>query len=205
MIMSMYKVICVTNRRLAGAEFLSQLEKIVQTEVAAVVLREKDMEEAEYEQLAKEADRLCRAAGVPLVIHSHTAVAERLKLPNLHLPCAGLSVMTEEEKRRFKTIGASVHSVEEATEAYRAGASCLIAGHIYETECKKGKAPRGIRYLEEICQAVPIPVYAIGGITPANAGECKRAGAAGVCVMSSLMQSEEPEQLVEALLECASE
>ena len=85
----------------------------------------------------------------------------------------------------FLAVGCSVHSVEEAKEAQKLGATYLTAGHIYTTDCKKGLPPRGLDFLREICNAVTIPVYAIGGI---HAGtrqiqEVMDCGASGACIM----------------------
>ena len=89
----------------------------------------------------------------------------------------------------FHTVGTSIHSVSEAVEAEKLGTSYLTAGHIYVTDCKKGLPPRGLPFLQNVCQAVQIPVYGIGGIKidEAQLHELKNAGAAGGCVMSGMM------------------
>lgn len=189
----------MTSRRLAGEGFTAQLKKIVDGGVNGVILREKDLDETEYERLAREAQRICSAAGVPLYLHSYAGAAERLKIGRLHLPLAKLLQMEAEEKKRFQEIGASVHSLREAVQAEAAGAAYVTAGHVFWTDCKKGLAPRGLSFLEEICSTVRIPVYAIGGITPETAWDCLAAGAAGVCLMSSLMQAEDPGSILEEI------
>lgn len=90
----------------------------------------------------------------------------------------------------FKTIGVSVHSVEEALEAEALGASYLIAGHIYATDCKKGLPARGTGFLRAVCEAADIPVYGIGGIhlDEAQIKEVLGCGAAGGCIMSGMMR-----------------
>jgi thiamine-phosphate pyrophosphorylase len=75
-------------------------------------------------------------------------------------------------------------------EAQRLGCSYLVAGNIYETDCKQGLPGRGLDFLQAACQASALPVYAIGGITPARLAAVLAAGAAGACVMSGLMQGE---------------
>lgn len=89
-----------------------------------------------------------------------------------------------------KKIGCSIHSVEEAVEAQKLGASYITAGHIYATDCKKGLAPRGLEFLKEVCESVTIPVYAIGGIDVEGTrrDEVKMCGAAGSCIMSGMMR-----------------
>ena len=90
----------------------------------------------------------------------------------------------------FSAIGASVHSVDEAQRAQVLGATYLTAGHIFTTDCKKGLPPRGLQFLQEVCQSVSIPVYAIGGITldPQKIETVLSCGASRVCIMSGMMQ-----------------
>ena len=107
-----------------------------------------------------------------------------LSISRIHLP---LSMLTKELCAEFQTVGASVHSIEEAQKAERLGASYIIAGHIFATDCKRNLAPRGLEFLNNVCRSVKIPVYAIGGITPDNLRDVLNAGAAGACVMSGLM------------------
>ena len=96
--------------------------------------------------------------------------------------------MTEAEKKAFPILGVSCHSVEEAGKAKELGCTYIIAGHIFETDCKKGVPPRGLEFLKEVCDTIDIPVYAIGGITMDNIALVKNAGAAGGCMMSGLMR-----------------
>lgn len=90
----------------------------------------------------------------------------------------------------FHKIGTSVHSVEDAIEAQRLGATYVTAGHIFTTDCKKGLPPRGLDFLKNVCEAVTIPVYGIGGIKfdPYQWGDLKNQGACGGCIMSGMMQ-----------------
>lgn len=68
------------------------------------------------------------------------------------------------------------------------GADFLIAGHIFQTDCKKDLAPRGVKFLTEIVSNVEIPVYAIGGINPQNEHLIYECGANGICIMSGYMK-----------------
>lgn len=190
--MSAYRIICVTNRRLAENDFLKQLEKIASAGVDAVILREKDLDIQAYENLAEYAAKICKRHQVPLILHTYAETAERIGIRRIHLSYKDFESLNVQRRSRFDDIGVSVHSAEEAAAAWKAGASCLTAGHIFATDCKKGVLPRGLSFLEEICRSVRIPVYAIGGISPENAQSCIRAGAAGVCLMSSLMRAETP-------------
>ena len=184
----MYRKICVTNRALALHPFEEQIARVLATRPYALILREKDLSEADYEKLSEKVRSLCDDSETQLVLHSYPSVARKLGISAIHMPLAGFTAMSEEEKAQFTIRGASVHSVEDALRAERAGATYVTAGHIYATDCKKGLPGRGLDFLLDVCAAVDIPVYAIGGIDETNADACIAAGAAGVCMMSGYMK-----------------
>ena len=187
MIMSMYKRICVTNRKLVSGDFLEQITQAIESGCDAVILREKDLEEKEYEQLAGQVLDICKRHFIPCMLHTYTQVADHLGADALHLSYEAFLQLQGEQRMHFTIQGVSVHSVQEAAIAYQAGATYLTAGHIFATDCKKNVPPRGLGFLRSVCEAVPIPVYAIGGILPDHATECMQVGAAGVCMMSYYM------------------
>lgn len=187
MIIFMYDIICVTNRKLCG-NFLPRIEEIAACRPKGIILREKDLPEDEYARLAREVKAVCDNYDVPFIMHSFVQAAISLGVNRIHLPMPLLRQLTAEEKTEFHNIGASVHSAEEAKEAETLGASYLTAGHIFATDCKKGLPGRGPEFLSEVCRSVNIPIYAIGGISPENIKEVRKAGASGACVMSGLMQ-----------------
>lgn len=183
-------IIAVTNRALCRRPFAEQIERVCRLRPRALILREKDLEEAAYQALAAEVLAICAQYRVPCVLHHFTEAARNLGVRRLHLPlrqledaggAAGLGT--------FDLLGASVHSAEEARRAQELGASYVTAGHIYATDCKKGQPPRGTGFLREVCGAVRIPVYAIGGIRAEETvlREMLDCGAAGACIMSGLM------------------
>ena len=88
----------------------------------------------------------------------------------------------------IKRIGTSIHSVEDAVFAESHGADYITAGHIFTTDCKKGLPGRGVDWLKSICNAVSIPVYAIGGISDANVSLLSNCNIAGYCMMSASMK-----------------
>lgn len=88
----------------------------------------------------------------------------------------------------IKWIGTSIHSVEDAVFAESHGADYITAGHIFTTDCKKGLPGRGINWLKSICNAVSIPVYAIGGISDANVSMLYDCNISGYCMMSASMK-----------------
>lgn len=171
-------------------EQIERLTRLTQQRPQAVILRAKDIDSEAYRSLAKSAQHICTAARLPLILHSDWQLACELGINRLHLPLALLRQMPACERAHFAWLSTSVHSVDEALEAQGLGASVLITGHIYATQCKAGLAPRGLRFLQEVCKAVQLPVYAIGGIgfDKAQHAELLAQGARGACVMSAYMR-----------------
>ena len=182
-------VIAVTNRKLCNRPFTEQLERVCRHHPRALILREKDLSEHEYELLAEQVLEICGTHDVPCILHTYTEVARRLGCSRIHLP---LPLLRTEASSLgdFSLVGTSVHSVEDAIEAEKLGASYLTAGHIYVTDCKKGLPPRGTGFLREVCLQVSVPVYAIGGIhlDENQMKEIIDSGAAGGCIMSGMMR-----------------
>ena len=184
----MSDLICITNRKLCSNNFLDQIEMIASAHPKAIVLREKDLSEKEYEQLARQVMQICQKHGTQCILHSFSNVATTLGATAVHMPLPLLQKMTPQEKSHFQIIGASCHSLEEAKEAQNLGCTYITAGHIFLTDCKKGLPGRGLPFLEEICKTVRIPVYAIGGISSQNMESVRKTGAAGACIMSGFMR-----------------
>ena len=195
----MCKIICITNRSLCGNDFLSRLEAVAAAHPDAVILREKDLSEAEYLRLAQQAKAICEKHQTPLILHSFSNAAKALSHKAIHLPMPVLRTLSAEERSYFSVLGASCHSVEEAKEAEQFGCTYITAGNIFETDCKKGLPGKGVEFLREICESVNIDVYALGGISARNIAEVMRSGADGACIMSGFMKAENPKKLMEEL------
>ncbi len=160
----------------------------------AMILREKDINVGFYETLARIGMGSCKANGVRFVMHTFFSAAKKLGVEDIQLPMEVYRNFPKDLKGL--NTGASIHSLEELDEAVKAGAKWVIFGNVFETTCKPGKPAEGIEMLKKICAASPVPVYAIGGITPENARQCKDAGAAGVCAMGIFMTCPDPTELV---------
>ena len=184
-------VIAVTNRKLTARPYLEQIERICRKRPEALIVREKDLREEEYGRLAAEVHDICKRHEVPCIYHTFVRAAREAGAEAIHLP---LPLLRKHGGKKglaeFPVIGTSVHSLEEAKEAEMLGVSYMIAGHIYQTDCKKDLKPRGLGFLREVCRSVSVPVYAIGGINfgSGQMEEVMQAGAAGGCVMSGAMR-----------------
>lgn len=191
--MSELPLIAVTDSATCPRPLPKQIErlaKLTELRPQAVILRAKSLDKAAYRTLALQAQQSCKVTGIPLILHSDWQLAHDLGISKLHLPLALLRQISEYERAYFTWLSTSVHSVGEAQEAQALGATVLIAGHIYTTQCKAGLAPRGLGFLQSVCSAVNLPVYAIGGISfdATQHAELKANGARGACVMSAYMR-----------------
>lgn len=188
----MFDLLCLTDRTLCREPFLDRVAAIAAARPAALILREKDLPEDQYQALAAQVMSLCRQAGVPCILHTFVGAARALGAQAIHLPLPVLRTLSAGERAAFPALGASCHSVEEAREAVALGATYLTAGHVFATTCKAGLPGRGVEFLAQVCAAVPCPVYAIGGVGPENLPALAQAGAKGGCVRSPLMTCPDP-------------
>ena len=188
MIMSMYKKICITDRKLVSGDLAEKIGSIAQSDVSCIILREKDLSEEEYDKLARKIVPICEKNGKICILHTFTETAKKLGNPYIHLTMDDLRKLGSCEKSFFKLIGASAHTAEEAAEAEKLGADYVTISNIYNTDCKKGLEGKGTGLIKKAVEACNIDVYALGGIHPDNIDECISAGAAGVCMMSEYMK-----------------
>lgn len=191
--MSKLPLIAVTDSASCPRPLHKQIErlaKLTELRPQSVILRAKSLDKAAYRTLALQAQQSCKAAGIALILHSDWQLARKLGIQNLHLPLALLRQLPACERAHFTWLSTSVHSVGEAQEAQALGATVLIAGHIYTTQCKAGLAPRGLGFLQAVCSTVSLPVYAIGGIgfDAEQHAELQANEARGACVMSAYMR-----------------
>lgn len=137
--------------------------------------------------------------GVPqskLVVNDRADVAECFGTRGVQLPYHGLDVKHVNRSFPKLTIGCSVHSMEEAHYAEKNGAHYLLYGHVFPTTSKEGKIPQGLTGLKKITRSISLPVIAIGGIQTKNVRDVIQAGAAGIAVMSGILESDSPLQAV---------
>ena len=192
-------VICVTHRLLCPDDFLERLDRIAAQHPYAIVLREKDLSESEYEALARDCLRICQKRAVPLNLNSQIAVARRIGCDGIHLPFH-LLLQHKNELDDFSRVGVSLHSPEEAAQLADTPATYVQAGHVFPTDCKAGVPPRGLSFLRAVCQATDLPVFGIGGINAERYPAVLQTGAAGACIMSGLMTCSDVAQTMQPML-----
>ena len=165
--------------------FLERISIIAKEKPYAIMLREKDLDINEYNNLAIQVKDICNKNKVMLIINNNIESAINLGITNIHLSMKNL-IENKDKLGKFDKVGASVHSLDEAIQAQKLGVDYIIAGHIYSTSCKQGVPPRGLSFLCDISSKMQIPVFAIGGITSDKKGDILKTGAKGICIMSEI-------------------
>ena len=184
----------VTDRRWLkeGETLVTRTEEAIDGGVTFVQLREKDLDEENFEREGRELKELCRKRGVPFVINDNVELAAKLDADGVHV---GQSDMEALDVRRIiggdKILGVSAQTVEQAVTAEKHGADYLGVGAVFPTGSKDDAAEVSYDTLKAICAAVKIPVIAIGGITEDNVTELSKSGICGIAVISALYAKED--------------
>lgn len=184
----------VTDRRWLkeGETLVTRTEEAIDGGVTFVQLREKDLDEENFEREGRELKELCRKRGVPFVINDNVELAAKLDADGVHV---GQSDMEALDVRKIiggdKILGVSAQTVEQAVTAEKHGADYLGVGAVFPTGSKDDAAEVSYDTLRAICDAVKIPVIAIGGITEDNVTELSKSGICGIAVISALYAKED--------------
>lgn len=177
-----------------------QVELAIQGGVTFVQLREKKKSKEEIIQIAREIKQITDKYQIPFVINDNVEVALEVDADGVHV---GQEDMKAVEARGLlgdkKIIGVSVHTVEEAVEAQKMGANYIGVGAVFPTSTKKNAVKMSNKTLQDICQAVDIPVVAIGGIQTENIMELKESGIDGIAVVSAIFSKKDIKQAAKEL------
>lgn len=187
-------------------EFLKALEEAIEGGVTFVQIREKNKTTAEYINLVSKTLEITRKHNVPLIVDDRVDVVLATDADGVHV---GREDMPVETARKIlgkdKIVGATTKTVEQALAAYKAGADYLGVGAIYPTTTKVKTILTSTETLNDICNAVPIPANAIGGLNKDNLGVLKGIPIAGICVVSAIMKSESPREAAQGLIKAIEE
>ena len=186
----------VTDRMWTGRQtLLEQVEDALKGGATCVQLREKELDEESFLQEAYEMKALCEKYGVPFFINDNVEIAIKCKADGIHV---GQDDMEASNVRALvgedMMIGVSVNCVEQALAAVAAGADCLGVGAMFSTATKLDADNVTFETLKAICNAVDIPVVAIGGITKENMMQLKGTGVDGVALVSAIFAAENIEE-----------
>lgn len=173
-------------------EFLYRVDQALQGGVTLVQLREKDKSTREYMELDKKVHILTKKHNVSLIIDDRVDVALAIDAEGVHVGASDMPVATAK-------------TVPWAKEAYEQGADYLGVGAIYPTTTKVKTVLTSTDTLRDICNAVPIPANAIGGLNKDNIDILAGIPISGICVVSAIMKADDSKQAAEQLKARAKE
>ena len=191
----------VTDRHwLEGRTLKEVVKESLDGGVTFVQLREKTLEDEKFLEEARELKELCKKYNVPFVINDNVDIAIAMDADGVHV---GQSDMEAGDVRAKlgpdKIIGVSAENVEQAVLAEKRGADYLGVGAVFPTGSKDDAADVSYETLKAICEAVSIPVIAIGGINEGNVSKLAGSGIVGVAVISAIYAAKDIKKATEDL------
>ncbi len=193
----------VTDRAwLNGETLYSQVEKALKGGATFMQLREKKLDEESFLKEAIEIKELCRKYNVPFVINDNVDIALEMDADGVHVGQSDMEALDVRAKLGpDKIIGVSAQTVEQAILAEKHGADYLGVGAVFPTGSKDDAEEVTFETLKAICQAVKIPVIAIGGISKGNVLELAGSGICGIAVISAIFAEKDIEEATKELKE----
>ena len=183
----------VTDRSwLNGHTLYEQVERALKGGVTFVQLREKALDEEAFLEEAKEIQKLCALYGVPFVINDNVEIAASVNADGVHVGQSDMEAL--DVRRRLgpdKIIGVSAQTVEQALKAQEHGADYLGVGAVFPTGSEADAVEVRHETVKAICEAVDIPVIAIGGITKENVKDLAGSGICGIAVISAIFAQDD--------------
>ena len=185
----------VTDRAWVGEQTLyQQVESALKGGATCVQLREKHLDDADFLQEAIEIHALCQQYGVPLFINDNVDVAVKCHAEGIHVGQSDMAAAKVRERvGEDMMIGVSAHTVLEALDAVAHGADCLGVGAAFATHTKEDVNVLPRQTLIDICNAVDVPVVAIGGIHKDNILQLRGTGVDGVALVSAIFSAKDIE------------
>ena len=183
----------VTDRSWLGEQTLyEQVEEALKGGATFVQLREKALDDDTFLAEAIEIQELCKKYNVPFVINDNVEIAIKMNADGVHV---GQSDMEAGDVRALlgedKILGVSAQTVEQAILAEQRGADYLGVGAVFHTGSKADADDVSHETLKAICEAVSIPVVAIGGIGKHNVLKLSGSGICGIAVISAIFAAED--------------
>ena len=201
----------ITDRRwLDGKSLAEVVEESLKGGVTFLQLREKELDSETFLEEALKIKDVCRKYKVPFIINDNVDVAVASDADGIHIGQEDAAI--GDVRKRVgagKIIGVSAQTVEQAVLAESQGADYLGVGAVFKTGSKDDAEDVSLETLRKICDAVSIPVVAIGGITENNLSLLKGSGISGIAVISAIYAKPDiqktSERLKEAILRMVKE
>jgi thiamine-phosphate pyrophosphorylase len=179
----------VTDPRLPRAQLLAVIRAAAENGADWIQVRDHQASARELFDLAQAVVTICRPRGVWVAVNDRIDVALAVGVDGVQLGGRSLPVGVARELVGALSLGVSVHSIESAVQVEAEGVEWVTFGHVFPTSSHPDTTPRGVAALAQAVQAVHTPVIAIGGIGTQHVGPVIQAGAAGIAVMSAILDA----------------
>jgi len=195
-------LIAITPEGWPGAELLNRCEELLAAGIPAIMLRDKVRTPRELLDCAVPLKRLCEKTDARLFINHSVEVALAVKADGVHLGYSSLPPEIARPLVREKMLlGFSAHNRDEIRRAAEAGCHYATISPVYMPTSKDtSQPPLGVENLEALCGESPIPLIALGGITPEKAGDCFSRGVAGVAAIGAFFSASDPAEAAAGFL-----
>ena len=200
-----FRYYLITDRKLCSPKPLPKVvEEACRAGIRAVQLREKDLADYQFFDLATQIRRITARYKTQLFINGRPDIAQAVGADGVQCREDGLGPAEMDHYWPELMVGASVHSLDSARKAQWEGADFLLFGPVFFTASKaKYGDPQGLKKLERIISKTTLPVFAVGGITPDRITACMQAGAYGTAGISAVMNADDISATVQKIREKA--
>lgn len=191
----------VTDRHWLGNQtLLEQVQEALDGGATCIQLREKQLDDKTFLQEAIEIQKLCKQYQVPFIVNDNVEIAKDMHADGIHVGQSDMEALdVRKELGKDVILGVSAQTVEQAKKAEAHGADYLGVGAVFPTGSKDDAEDVSYETLKAICEAVSIPVIAIGGITQDNVKELAGSGIVGIAVISAIFAQKDITQATKDL------
>ena len=198
---SYLELYAVTDRHWLGNQtLLEQVQEALDGGATCIQLREKQLDDKTFLQEAIEIQKLCKQYQVPFIVNDNVEIAKDMHADGIHVGQSDMEALDVRKALGNDVIlGVSAQTVEQAKKAEAHGADYLGVGAVFPTGSKDDAEDVSYETLKAICEAVSIPVIAIGGITQDNVKELAGSGIVGIAVISAIFAQKDITQATKDL------
>ena len=198
---SYLELYAVTDRHWLGNQtLLEQVQEALDGGATCIQLREKQLDDKTFLQEAIEIQKLCKEYHVPFIVNDNVDIAKTMHADGIHVGQSDMEALDVRKALGNDVIlGVSAQTVEQAKKAEAHGADYLGVGAVFPTGSKDDAEDVSYETLKAICEAVSIPVIAIGGITQDNVKDLAGSGIVGIAVISAIFAQKDITQATKDL------
>ena len=193
-------LLVITDRKQSNLPLAEMAQEVFKGGCRWLSLREKDLPPPERLALLRALVALGRKWNATVTVHEDIEAARSSGAAGIHLPGTGSPARARKILGPSALIGLSCHDIDDIARAEEESADYVTLSPIFATPSKAGAVPLALDELADCAAKAIIPVIALGGIGPAEAGLCLEAGASGVAVVGAVMAATDPAGATSALL-----